>query len=117
MLYCEVLGLGDGATDAGELALGVATQLGQSHDADHGDEGQEECVLDEGGAPLALDVQAGLQVVDHVHDVVPLWASAPFGGCGVALSIDPHRRKLEDVEQFGGQKEGGASRSSLLLAW
>src|SRR3954454_21548501 len=52
-------GGGDRVADVGELARRLLAQGGQSHDADHGDEGQEDRVLHQGGATLALQVEAG----------------------------------------------------------
>src|SRR5438067_510732 len=75
-------GGGDGVPDVRELARRLLAQGGQGHDADDGDEGQEEGVLHQGGATLALQVQAGGDVPDqfHVHVGVPFRVSAPSRG-------------------------------------
>src|SRR5207245_313535 len=75
-------GGGDRVADVGELARRLLAQGGQGHDADDGDEGQEEGVLHQGGATLALQVEAGGDVADqvHVHVSSPSGFLAPSGG-------------------------------------
>ena len=58
--------LAEGVADGVELGGGLATEGGQGHDADDGDQGQEECVLDQGGTPLGV-AEAGTQVRGVVH--------------------------------------------------
>src|SRR5215213_7591955 len=53
-------GTGDRPADLGELCGGAAAEELQCDDADHRDEGEEQRVLDEGGATLGLG-EAGLQ--------------------------------------------------------
>ena len=76
----------DGVTNAGELRGGLLAQLGQGHDADHGDEGEKQGVLDECRSTLAATAEHGpqvgrtalLPVSDQVHGL-PSWVSAPSG--------------------------------------
>src|SRR4051812_2924720 len=65
-------GLAQRVADGVELGAGLATQGAQGDDADHGDEGQEERVLHQGGATLGV-AEAGTDVraegSGSVHDV------------------------------------------------
>src|SRR2546423_1786938 len=63
----------DGVADAGELVGDVAAEGLQSGDGDHGDEGQEQAVLDHAGATLVaveLGKHPGLQN-EQVHLLPP----------------------------------------------
>jgi hypothetical protein len=63
-------GLAEGVADGGELRAGLAAEGGQGDDAHHGDEGQEQGVLDERGATIGV-AEAGTQVrgdgLEQVH--------------------------------------------------
>ncbi len=69
--------LGDAVADVLELRASSATEEANGTDANNGDESDQECVLDEACATLALDVcpdEGGGETVDEsyeIHGVVP----------------------------------------------